>query len=229
MVKRNAYFNRAKLGRDESGTALIEFAVSFSILLIMFFGAVEISRYLLIVQKVEKTIATTTDVLTQADPSDPLNDGYMQDLLANIPNMMNPYNITGAYGQSSFNGMVIYTDVMEPSNGGAGGTPTIQWQVCGGTLVTGRHSALGTWGGAGSNTAATLPANFTTPATPGTVNGMMPGEETVFGEIFYNYSPITVGNVTGPTVVYRMAVYFPRFQTLAGYSPSSVGGSFTCP
>lgn len=185
------------MARSQEGLAYIEFALSIGVLMIMFFGAIEISRYILIVQKVEKTVDTLTDVLTQSQPNSMSNSAITQYLSA-TQQLMNPY----AFGSS---GAVILTDITTPA---ATNSPaTINWQVCGGGTLS-AASALGT--GAGT----TVPsATFSS-----VLNGysMNAGEEIIVGEIFFNYTPMLAQNVVTPAQVYRVAVFKPRFgyQTL---------------
>lgn len=181
---------------SEAGVAYIEFALTIGILLIMFFGAIEISRYILIVQKVEKTVDTLTDVLTQALPGE-LQNSTISSYLNATQDLMNPYTF-GA------NGTVILTDVSTPL--GAATPITVQWQVCGG----GTLHATSTVGAPGGT--ATLPAGFT----------MNAGEEVVIGEIYYNFTPILKQSVVSPAQVYRIAVFKPRYGYGALDNPNTV-------
>jgi Flp pilus assembly protein TadG len=176
----------ATLIKRQDGVAFIEFAVCISMLLIMFYGAIELSRYILIVQKVEKTTYTMPDVVTQSEPGS-LHDGDVTQFLNSVPNLMNPYPMGSA-------GNVIISDITTPA---IGTTPTIQWQVCGGgTLAV--QSKLGQPGGT---------ANLS--VIPGF--SMNAQEEVVIGEMFYNFTPILNQSIVTGAQIYRTALFRPRY------------------
>jgi Flp pilus assembly protein TadG len=200
---------RAAAVMREEGLAYIEFALSIGVLLILFFGAIEISRYILIVQKVEKTVDTLTDVLTQALPGSISNSTITQ-YLSTSQQLMNPYSF-GA------NGNVILTDLSTPLNSNS--PITMQWQVCGGGVL---HAVSLLGSSPGSTVAA---------ATLSSVLGgftMNAGEEVVVGEIFFNFSPILLQNVVSPAQVYRTAVFKPRYGYQSLDNPNTVT-SAACP
>jgi Flp pilus assembly protein TadG len=179
----------------EGGVAYIEFALSLSILLMLFLGSIEVTRYILIMQKLEKAVETVADVVTQADANtDPLTTAQMSALMGAVPDLMNPYTF-------GTNGLVVVTDISKTGTS----NPVINWQYCGGgTLVT--TSKLGsTIGGA-----ATLPTGYT----------MIAGEEVVIAEIFYSYSPIIASSWTVMTAstIYRTSLFMPRIGALTAFS-----------
>jgi Flp pilus assembly protein TadG len=183
-----------ELAGDASGLAYIEFAFSITLLLLMFFGAIEISRYFLIIQTVEKTIATVTDVTAQSDPTiSPLTDAQLTAMFGAVPEMMDPYSF-------NTNGIIILSDVSQAS-----GVTTVNWQVCGGGTLS-KPSKIGTVGGS-----ATLPTGFT----------LNDGQEVIFGEIYYNYSPILAQDVISAALLYRTAIYLPRYSSLASSAVTS--------
>lgn len=178
---------------DEEGIAAIEFAFCVTILLVLFLGSVELTRFVLIIQKVEKTISMITDVTTQVDPnSSPLTSATVQQILSATTDMMKPY----AFGAAGF---VIVSDITKTGTN----NPVINWQYCGG----GTRSSISKIGTQNGN-AATLPAGFT----------MNAGEEVVIGEIFYQYSPLTTQTIVPPTTLYRTSVFMPRLGALTSFS-----------
>ena len=52
----------------ERGVAFIEMALSIPLLFILFFCTIEVSRLLMILQKLEKTTSAIADVVGQANP-----------------------------------------------------------------------------------------------------------------------------------------------------------------
>ncbi len=196
FIKRRA----ALIRYSQQGLAYIEFALSVGVLIILFFGAIEISRYILIVQKIEKTVDTLTDVLTQVLP-DQISNSAITSYLNFAPQLMNPY----AFGS---NGNVILTDMTTPVNSNS--PITIQWQVCGGGSLA-AVSALGS--GAGATVPPTTLQNLLGGYT------MNAAEEVVVGEIFYNYTPLLTQNIIAPAQIYRAAVFKPRY----GYDTLNTG------
>lgn len=183
-----------RMVNNEQGVAAIEFALCVTVLMLFFLGSVELTRYILIVQKLEKTVSMITDVTTQTDPnSAPLTASTMQQIFTATSDMMKPYPF-GA------NGLVIVTDVTKTGTA----NPVINWQYCNGGGTLSATSAIGTAKGA----TATLPAGFS----------MAAGEEVVIGEIFYQFSPITTQEIVPATTVYRTAVFMPRLGALTGFS-----------
>ena len=185
----------------EQGLAYIEFALSIGVLLIMFFGAIEVTRYILIVQKVEKTVDTLTDVLTQALPGS-LDDSAVSNYLNATQKLMNPYTFGGK-------GAVILSDVTTPDT--ANTPATINWQVCGGGTMH-ATSNLGPAGGTADLTGFGITLNAS--------------EEILVGEIFYNYTPMLNQNIIAPVQMFRFAIFKPRY----GYKSLNTGvTSVACP
>lgn len=54
-----------KFNKNIKGTAAVEFAILFPFLLIMFFGAFEIARYVLVVRRIENTVNDVTFLLSR--------------------------------------------------------------------------------------------------------------------------------------------------------------------
>ena len=180
---------------SEEGMAFVEFALTVSVLLLLFLGSVEVSRYVLIMQKVEKIAQTAADVVTQANPnSAPLTNTEMAQIMGAVQDMMNPYTF-GA------NGLVIVTDVTQAG----ANNPIVNWQYCGGGTLVAVSKLGNTIGGP-----ATLPAGYT----------MIAGEEVVISEVFYNFTPITTSrwSVMGASQMYRNSIFMPRLGALTGYS-----------
>jgi Flp pilus assembly protein TadG len=179
----------------EQGLAYLEFALSLSLLLILFVGSVEVTNYVLVIQKLEKTVSTVTDVTTEANPNnDPLTTSQMSQLMSAVVDMMSPY----AFGPK---GIVIVTDVTQAG----ANNPVVNWQYCGGGTLS-ATSRIGTSIGG----PATLPSGFT----------MIAGEEVVIGEVFYNYTPITTTawSVISANTIYRTSLFMPRLGALTGFS-----------
>src|ERR1035437_4272188 len=88
--------------RCETGVAFIEFAICLPLLILLFYGAVELSRYVLVVQKTEKTINTITDVLAESGGN--VSGATVSEYLNAASMLMSPYGFTT-------NGVVILSGV----------------------------------------------------------------------------------------------------------------------
>lgn len=128
-----------KLGKDESGIAYVEFALSLPFLMILFLGTVEVSRYLLLNQKLEKVSNTIGDVVAQASEA---RTSEFDELLSVTQNIMLPFRF-------DTNATVIISSIRRND-----GITTVQWQYSGGGQLN-RESELGEPGDV-----ATLPPDF---------------------------------------------------------------------
>jgi len=188
--------------KRQSGSASVEFALMSGLLLLLFFGSVEYSRYLLIIQKVENVSSTVADITTQTDPNiSPLTTSQMSQLMSAVDDLMSPYSS----GANDSNIKVIVSSITK--TGAA--NPIINWQYCTGGGSYSASSRIGTTIGG----TATLPGSFT----------MNSGDEIIIGEVIYNFIPIFPGNpVLSATQIYRTSIYIPRLGALTAFSS-------TCP
>lgn len=170
--------------RSEDGIAYVEFAIAIPFLLALFMGAVEVTRYIIIAQKLEKATVTVSDVVAQASS---VNTTYLGNVVQAAEQIMMPYT----FGS---NGYVIITSVSRIGSA----QPTVNWQYSGGGTWT-QSSQIGFSGGA-----AVLPNGFTLNAN----------ENVIVAEIYYNYSPLMLGSVLSSGQMYKVAVFRPRLGEL---------------
>ena len=185
----------------QRGTAALELVLCFPLLLTIFFGTVEISRFFLAIQKTEKTVDLITDVVARSDSnyaSETLSAANMSALLSSVSEMMQPFPV-GA------NGVVIITDVTQPAD--ITQPAVVNWQYCGGGTLS-HASAIGT-----ANANAAIKNSALLP--PGVV--LNAGEEVVIGEIYYNFSPITIQGMIGSIQLSRMAFHIPRVGSVSPF------------
>lgn len=171
---------------EKSGLAATEFALVLPILMILFFGAVDVTRYILIVQKVEKLTHSVANVTAQ---SATITQGTLNQVMDASSDIMNPY-ITGA------NSRIIISSIYRPP--GTTTTPSIIWRHQGGGTFA-ATSAIGAVGAV-----PTLPTAFSFDQR----------ENIIAAEVFYQFNPILPNPWFGTTVIYRSAFYAPRFGAL---------------
>ncbi|HEU5046836.1 MAG TPA: TadE family protein [Rickettsiales bacterium] len=215
----SVYLNKFKcalteFGQCERGLALIEFAFSVAILMLLLFGGIEVSRYVLIFQKLQITVNNESNLITAIDPQhDPaMTKSEMDSIITAAKIMMAPYAL------DTTNSTLILTDIYAPVTSGLGnnpGSPVVKWRYCGpGTLGTSKLGAVGK-----AATLKSLPNNFT----------MSEGDEIVAAELYYKFNPIVKNGITSKVVpfdktVYNVAISVPRYSSLVSLL-TTAGGS----
>jgi Flp pilus assembly protein TadG len=166
------------LWHDRSGIAATEFAVIVPVMMVMFFGTVEISSGVAVDRKVTLIARTLADLVSQAAPSSanapnaPVNDTYLQNVFTAGIAILTPYCTTPAGMQVS----EIYVDSNQVA--------TVQW------------SKAATVGSCAANQ-ATL-ANSTRHAGDiVTIPAQLLVKQTylLFSEVNYLYTPVGIGFV----------------------------------
>ena len=170
--------------RKQDGIAAVEFALFLPILLTMFIGVVEITRYIIITQKTEKAAVTMSDLVAQ---SDDVSTSDLDILVEAAGEVMKPLDF-------STSGFVIVSSVSRVGSNPA----TINWQYTGGGDFT-QSSQIGFQGGA-----ATLPAGFT----------LDPNEGVIVAEVYFSFDPLFTGALLPSRTIYRVGVYKPRLGEL---------------
>jgi len=178
------------LQRDEQGLAYLEFALALPFLLALLMGSIEVTRYILIAQKLEKTSVTISDLVAQSSAA---SISSLDQISLAAGQVMNPYSFTDQ-------GYVIISSVTKS------GTlpPKVIWQYKGAGTWT-QNSQVGS-----PNLTASLPAGFV----------MADKENVIVTEVFYRFSPLLTGSVLPLASMYKIAVFRPRLGELTTLSPS---------
>jgi len=130
----------SKLLKSECGVAAVEFALGLPLLILLLFGSVEVTRSVLITQKLERVSATLSDVVSQSQSATSTQLGQ---IITAAGQLMLPYDFAS-------DGYAIISSVSKTGTN----APVINWQYkSAGTIQT---SHIGVSGGV-----ATMPANFT--------------------------------------------------------------------
>jgi len=119
-----------KLLRCRKDLSALEFALFLPVLLIALVGSVEVSRYIIILQKVDKTAYTIADMVSQSEPNEPgkeaetwrISRTQAQDVTRLYQDLMDPYwaDEVGIMSSMSFT-------QNDPAD-----LPVIDWVVIGG-------------------------------------------------------------------------------------------------
>ena len=171
--------------RAEEGIAYLEFALTLPFLLALFMGAVEVTRYVLVVQKVEKVSVSLSDIVAQ---SQNVTTAQLDSIITATGEILKPYT----YGSNTY---AIITSVKKTGTN----PPKVNWQYTGGGTWT-HVSAIGT---PGQN--ATLPSGFT----------MADKDNVIFAEVFYQFNPLMGYSSLINTTIYRVSIFKPRLGDLS--------------
>ncbi len=182
-----------KFRKSEDGVAYLEFAITLPFLIALLMGAIEMTRYILITQKVEKVAVTIADVVSQGST---ISTTDLNNIINAAQQVMLPYTF-------SSNGYVIITSVKQTGAYTVSNPPRVNWQYKGGGTWA-QNSQIGTTG-----TAAVLPNSMT----------LFDKDNIIVTEIFYNFQPIIATNgIIGTTSLYKVGVFKPRLGDLSTLS-----------
>lgn len=171
--------------RDTRGSLLVELGMAMPVVMMLLLGGVEVARYVLLHQKLDRVAGTVGDLVAQAET---LGSEDLDRLFDAAAHVAEPFDL-------SADGVVVVSSV------GPDGslTPRISWQRSGGGVLT-APSRIGVPGGT-----AALPPGFV----------LEDGETVIVAEVLYDYVPWILGDVTGPAQLYHRALFRPRFSSLA--------------
>ncbi|MEQ1790641.1 MAG: TadE family protein [Rickettsiales bacterium] len=194
---------------DKQGLALVEFALIVPLLLILFFGTVELARYIIIMQKVERSAYVLSNMTVQYLPisswvDNPLEldvDSINDEILPQFKKSMSPYNADADL-------VAVITSMSRTSNDDANSSLRINWQrVGGGSLGTGINSIINNLeptnipstsaNGAAAGTNPSFPQSLDSKLMDGTLSPMAKDENMIVVEVFYKYRPIISGFLGG--------------------------------
>jgi len=179
----------ARLMRDARGAVYAETAVSLMVLSLTTLAGVEVGRYVLLIQKLDRAVASVADIAAQGQT---ISVADLDNLFSAAIDILKPFTLDGV-------GTVIVSSV---STTGVN-PPKVDWQRAGGsTLSVG--SAIGV---AGAN--ATLPPELT----------IRTGEEVIVAEVYYNFTPWLAPDIAPATQLYNRAFYRPRQGPLTTLQP----------
>lgn len=168
----------------KSGVAAIEFALALPLLMTLLFGAVEVTRYILVTQKIEKVSSSLSDVVAQ---SATMSTAQLAQIITAAGQVMLPYDFEA-------DGYAIISSVTKTGSA----APVVNWQYKGGGGYV-QPSKIGAVGAT-----ATMPAGFT----------MVDKENVIVAEVFYSYKPLFSGMIYGNSQMYRTSIYKPRLGDL---------------
>lgn len=168
----------------DRGVAATEFALAFPVLMVLLLGSFELSRYIIMNQKLDHVAYTTADVIGQEET---ITTAQITDIMSAATEIMDPFE----FGE---NGIVFISSVEQDPDDG----PVIRWQRSGGGTYD-QESRLGEEGDV-----ADLPVGFT----------LEDNENVIIAEVFYFYIPSITDDYFVDPENYAFAIFKPRYGAL---------------
>ena len=189
-----------RLGKDDKGVALVEFAMSLPILLLLILGGMEFTNFVLANHRVRHIAAMTADNASRLRTQ--MSEAYVNQLFVGVQK-------AGASMQFQDKGRVILSSVQ---NNAAANGQWIRWQRCYGKLA--RSPKYGTQD-KGKNDSS-LP----------TMNGLVaqPGSAIMYAEAEYQYKPLIASSFLSNRKIVSEVAFIVRQRTdfsISGSSPST--------
>jgi len=173
---------RACLG--VAGNVAVEFALTLPVLMLLMLGSVEMARFVILHQKVDRVAVTTSDLVSRAET---IKEAELDDIFEAADFVAQPFDLPNL-------GIVIVSAITNEDGSGA----RIAWQRRGNGAAS-HASQIGTQGGA-----ASLSADFE----------VREGETAIIAEVFYDFEPFLSELIVEPQTLYRRAHHRPRLGTL---------------
>lgn len=174
------------LARDERGVSAVEFALILPLLVLFSVGTIDVSRLILLTQKLQSAAFTLADLTARIDAG---KSGTLGNVFLAIDQVVKPFDFEGQ-------GNSIVTSIASPA---ADDTPTVAWQ-CTGPGDYAARSAIGE-----PTHSASLPAGL----------DIGKGETIVAAEVYFDFRPLFGIGVLPAQVIRRVAYFKPRLGELA--------------
>lgn len=184
-LKARKYSFLRHVASSKDGLAVVEFGLMLPVLMTLFYASIELTRYVLVTQKVEKLAHTVSDVTAQ---SSTVTKTSLDQVMAAASDVMKPFDL-------NTNGRVIVSSLYKAAGAA---DATISWRYEGG----GTLSEISKFGAVGAK--PTMPVAF----------AFDDKENIIAAEVYYQFSPLLTNQFFGTTTVYRVAFYKPRLGAL---------------
>lgn len=203
-----------RLRRDSRGVAMVEFALATPLLILVCFGSLEYTNYILAQQKVERIASLTADAI--ARNTLPPSERSFVDTLRAVDKVGAPFRVE-AQGRTIITGVIGVTQGAQIVN-------KVVWQRCGGRLA-GVSSTIGSEWQATANYADGPNVNLPNGIT------LLQNQMVVIAEVAYRYQPMISLELlpTQPDGIIRQrSVYVTRGQAIPYITPSPGTNTATC-
>lgn len=171
-----------KLGRDKRGNVLLETAFGMAMLATLFMGGIEVARYALLTQKLDRTAMTLGDLMSR---NETLTLNEINNIINSIPHIMEPFDFAASGG-------VVLSAVQRSQ----GGDPTVAWQVSQSEHMT-LTSQIGALGDV-----ATLPSTLV----------LNDNENLFVAEVYFNFEPMLAADMVDASQLYHRGIFRARLM-----------------
>ncbi len=168
--------------RDRRGNVLIETAFGMAMLATLFMGGVEVARYALLTQKLDRASMTLGDLLSR---NETLTLAEINNIMDAIPHIMEPFDFNASGG-------IVLSAVQRLQ----GGDATVAWQVKQSDHLT-LSSQIGALG-----EVAVLPAALT----------LNDNENIFVAEVYFDFQPMLVTDLVTGTQLYHRGIFRARLM-----------------
>jgi Flp pilus assembly protein TadG len=174
-----------RFSSDKRGALIAEFAAAMPVLVILLLGGVEVSRFALLNQRMDRLATVMGDLVAQAET---LTENDLTQLFQATSHVAWPFDM-------ATRGVVIISSISIPPPGTT--TTKITWQRHTGSLAA--NSQLGAQGAT-----PTLPSGL----------AVATGQTLIVAEVYYDFSPMLIGALVPPHRIYHRAFFRPRIGAL---------------
>jgi Flp pilus assembly protein TadG len=174
-----------RLSCDRRGGLIAEFAAAMPVLVLMLLGGVEVSRFALLNQRMDRLATVMGDLVAQAES---LSDADLTQLFQATGHVAWPFDM-------ATKGVVIISSISIPPPNTV--TPKITWQRRTGSLTG--SSKLGN-----QNSTPVMPTGLT----------IAIGQTIIVAEVYYDFKPMLIGQLVPAHRIYHRAFFRPRLGTL---------------
>ncbi len=171
-----------RLLRDRRGNVLLETAFGMAMLATLFMGGVEVARYALLTQKLDRAAMTLGDLLSR---NETLTFAEINNIMDAIPHIMEPFDFEASGG-------IVLSAVQRLQ----GGDPTVAWQVTQSDHLT-ISSQIGALGDV-----AVLPSTLS----------LNDNENLFVAEVYFNFEPMLVTDMVTGTQLYHRGIFRARLM-----------------
>lgn len=175
--------------RDSRGNSAVEFGLIVPVLLVLVLGSVDLARFVILNQKLDRVAVSMADLVARAET---IAETDFTDIFIAADHIAEPFEL-GAFGS------VIISAVTNPDGDGA----AVAWQRLGG----GSYAATSRLGAEGDT--ATLDDGFE----------VREGETAIISEVFFDFTPLLSELIVAARVVYKRSYHRPRLGTLDCVEP----------
>jgi Flp pilus assembly protein TadG len=176
------------ISRDRRGAAMMEMAAALPVLVLLLLGGVEVSRFAMLNQKLDRLATTMGDLVSQAET---LSEAGLEKVFMAAEHFGKPFAV-------KTKAEIIISSVSVPAHDPSDPPPPwrIGWQ----------HASTG-----GISVPSEIGAEGAAPNLPNSMKDMVAGGHTlIVSEVFFDFEPMFFGYLMSSHRIYHRAFFRPR-------------------